>query len=595
MRNRNGFSAVSRRQGRIGGRCVAIIIAFILMPMFARRAPAADAPRPNVLLILADDMGFSDIGCFGSEIHTPNIDALASEGLKFTQFYNGARCCPSRASLLTGLYAQQTGVGLMTGNDHLPGYMGRLNDSCVTVGQVLKSAGYNTYACGKWHVGDFLPTTRGFDKFYGFYTGYTMNSWNPNQMALFPPGPMHTYPPGKFYATDALTDYALDFINDGRKDAGHPWFAYVAYQAAHFPLMAPADEVAKYVPVYEKGWDAIREKRLERIKSLGVLAGTTPLSPRSLIPRPDIAKKDDGLDTDVNPAWDTLPHDRQEDLAHRMAIYAAMVDHMDRDIGRIIDDLKSHHDLDNTIVFFLSDNGACAEWAPFGFDTQMRFPAGDGTKGTGHGYNGNSFVKPILHTGAELDQMGSPGSSGIGYGSGWANACNTPFRMYKHYDHEGGISTPLIVRWPAGIKDKGVFRTQVGDVIDLMPTLVELSGAKYPAEFGGHAILPMEGRSIVPAFADQPVRRDALYWEHEGNRAVRMGDLKLVSLAGQPWELYDMSKDRVELNDLAASSPEKVKQLRTMWDEWAKRCNVYPAPGAEVKKDLKQDGIQLGD
>ena len=374
MRHRNGFQKLIGWPARTGAHIAAVVIACGLM-LFARHAAAADAPRPNVLLILADDMGFSDIGCFGSEIHTPNIDALASEGLKFTQFYNGARCCPSRASLLTGLYAQQTGVGLMTGNSHLPGYTGSLNDSCVTMGQVLKTAGYNTYACGKWHVGDFDPTTRGFNKFYGFYSGYTMNSWNPNQMALFPPGPMHTYPPGKFYGTDAITDYALDFINDGRKDAGHPWFAYVAYQAAHFPLMAPADEVAKYVPVYEKGWDAIRQQRLERIKSLGVLAGTTPLSPRSLIPRPDVARRDDGLDTDVNPAWDTLPKDRQEDLAHRMAIYAAMVDHMDRDIGRIIEDLKSHHDLDNTIVFFLSDNGACAEWAPFGFDCpKMRYP-----------------------------------------------------------------------------------------------------------------------------------------------------------------------------------------------------------------------------
>jgi arylsulfatase A-like enzyme len=603
------MSELTRRQMTIDSRCgdrtaghrsracrgvllaIAILIASLHSP---RTTNAAAAPRPNILVILADDMGFSDIGCFGGEIKTPNIDALASEGIKFTQFYNGARCCPSRASLLTGLYAQQTGVGLMTGNDHLPGYTGRLNDSCVTLGDVLKSAGYQTFAVGKWHVGDFVPTTRGFDRFYGFYTGYTMNSWNPNQMALFPPGPMHTYAPGKFYATDAITDYALDFIDQGRKDAAHPWFAYVAYQAAHFPLMAPADEVAKYVPVYEKGWDEIREKRLERLKSLGVLPASTTLSPRSLIPRPDIAKRD-GLDTDVNPAWASLPHDRQIDLAHRMAIYAAMVDHMDRDIGRLIEDLKSHHDLDNTVVIFLSDNGACAEWAPFGFDADVHFPTGDGTRGNGHGYNGDSFVKPILHTGADLALMGQPGGTGIGYGSAWANACNTPFRMYKHYDHEGGISTPLIVRWPGGITDRGAFRQQVGHVIDLMPTLVELSGAKYPAEFGGRSILPMEGRSLVPAFTNQPIQRDALFWEHEGNRAVRVGDLKLVSLAGLPWELYDMSKDRIEQNNLAASMPEKVKQMRTMWDDWAKRCHVYPAPGNEVKKDLKRDGIQLGD
>jgi len=560
--------------------------------LLALGSQARAAPRPNILLILADDLGFSDVGCYGSEIHTPNIDSLAADGLRFTQFYNGARCCPSRASLLTGLYAQQTGVGLMTGNDHEPGYTGSLNDSCVTLGQVLKQAGYQTYMAGKWHVGDhLLPTSRGFDRFYGFFSGYTVNSWNPNQMVLLPPGPAHTYPPGKFYATDAITDYAEDFINQGRQDSAHPWFLYLAYQAAHFPLMAPESEIQKYVPLYEKGWDQIRRQRLARMEELGVLPKSTPLSPRSLIPRPDIARRDDGLDTDVNPAWNSLDHDRQTDLAYRMAIYAAMIDHMDRDIGRLIENLKSHHDFDNTIVFFLSDNGACAEWAPFGFDAEVKFPTGDGAHGTGHGFNGDSFVKPILHTGDALATMGQPvpGATAIGYGSGWANACNTPFRMYKHYDHEGGISTPMIVCWPAGFKDRGAFRQQVGHVIDFMPTLVELADAKYPAESNGHAVLPMEGTSLVPAFGDQPIQRDALYWEHENNRAVRVGDMKLVSLADKPWELYDMSTDREELHDLASSMPERAKTMKTMWEEWAERCHVYPKPG-EAKKERAEKG-----
>jgi arylsulfatase A-like enzyme len=559
----------------------------------------AAAPRPNILLILADDLGFSDVGCYGSEIHTPNIDALAADGLRFTQFYNGARCCPSRASLLTGLYAQQTGVGLMTGNDHEPGYTGSINNNCVTLAQVLKTAGYQTYMTGKWHVGDNqLPTSRGFDRFYGFYTGYTVNSFNPNQMILLPRGGQaHSYAPGKFYATDAITDYSLDFIEQGRRDPAHPWFMYLAYQAAHFPLMAPEDEISKYVPIYLKGWDKIREERLTRIKSLGVLPSYTPLSPRSLIPRPEIARKDDGLDTDVNPAWDSLDHDRQVDLAYRMAIYAAMIDHMDRDIGRVIDNLRSHHDLENTIVFFLSDNGACAEWAPFGFDASVRFPAGDGTHGTGHGFSGDSFVKPVLHTGDALATMGQPvsGATGIGYGSGWANACNTPFRMYKHYDHEGGISTPLIIRWPEGIKEKGVFRQQVGHVIDFMPTLIELAGAKYPVDWDGHAILPMEGKSIVPAFTNQPLERNALFWEHESNRAVRVGDLKLVSLADKPWELYDIGKDREELHDLAESMPDRAKSMQALWEAWAQRCHVYPKPG-ELKKATPAKGeTQLRD
>jgi arylsulfatase A-like enzyme len=559
---------------------------------------AQAAPRPNILLILADDLGYSDVGCYGSEIHTPHIDALAKDGLRFTQFYNGARCCPSRASLLTGLYAQQTGVGLMTGNDHEPGYMGSLNDSCVTLGQVLKHSGYQTYMAGKWHVGDHIePTSRGFDRFYGFYSGYTVNSYNPDQMILLPPGQAHTYPPGKFYATDAITDYAEDFINQGRQDSAHPWFLYLAYSAAHFPLMAPEDEIQKYVPVYEKGWDQIREQRLARMEELGLVPKSTPLSPRSLIPRPDVARRDDGLDTDVNPPWSSLNHDRQIDLAYRMAIYAAMIDHMDRDIGRVIDNLKSHHDLDNTIVFFLSDNGACAEWAPFGFDADVKFPTGDGAHGNGHGFNGDSFVKPILHTGAALATMGQPvsGATGIGYGSAWANASNTPFRMYKHYDHEGGISTPLIVRWPAGFKDKGVFRQQVGHVIDFMPTLAELAGATYPTELNGHAILPMEGKSLVPAFTDQPIEREALYWEHESNRAVRVGDMKLVSLAGKPWELYDVAKDREELHDLTTSMPEKVKTLETMWEAWAQRCHVYPKPGEAKKRKPGKGESQLQD
>ena len=280
-----------------------------------------------------------------------------------------------------------------------------------------------------------------------------------------------------------------------------------------------------------------------------------------------------------------------------MAIYAAMIDHMDRDIGHVIEDLRTHHDLDNTIVFFLSDNGACAESAPFGFDCDMHFPKGDGTHGNGHGYSGNSFVKSILHTGESLATMGQavPGATGIGYGSGWANACNTPFRMYKHYSHEGGISTPLIVRWPAAFKDQGAVCGQVGHVIDFMPTLVELSGATYPAELNGHPILPMEGKSLVPALTDQPIQRNALYWEHENNRAIRVGDMKLVSLSNGPWELYDLSNDREELHNLAASMPAQVESMRGKWESWAWRCHVYPKPGEGKKKQPAKGETQVQD
>ncbi len=585
----------------IGARRAVAMTACTVLLWGLPRPAAAAPPRPNVLLILADDMGFSDVGCYGGEIHTPNVDALAADGLRFTQFYNGARCCPSRASLLTGLYAQQTGVGLMTGNGGEPGYTGSLNDHCVTLGQVLKSAGYYTAMAGKWHVGDHIqPTARGFDDFYGFFSGYTVNSYNPNQMVRLPPGsPTHAYAPGTFYATDAITDYALDFVGKGRQDKAHPWFLYLAYQAAHFPLMAPEAEVQRYVPTYLKGWDQIRADRLAKIKRLGVLPDGAQLSPRSLIPRPDIAHRD-GVEGNVNPAWDTLPHDRQVDLAYRMAIYAAMVEHMDRGIGRVIGDLRAHGELDDTLVIFLSDNGACAEWAPFGFDARLGMPAGDGTHGDGHGFGGNSMVKPVLHTGDALKEMGQrvAGMTGIGYGSGWANACNTPFRMYKHYDHEGGISTPFIVRWPAGFHDRGAFRQQVGHVIDLMPTLAELAGATYPEQLDGHPIDPMEGRSLVPAFTDQPVSRDALYWEHEGNQAVRAGDLKLVSLAGKPWELYDIARDREELHDLAAAMPDKARALAAQWDAWAQRVHVFPKPGGGGDKSaaaVPPGASRLGD
>ena len=550
---------------------------------------ALQAAQPNILIILADDLGYSDLGCYGGEIKTPNLDALASNGLRFTQFYNGARCCPSRASLLTGLYPHQAGVGLMTADrgasfpgsadqgDKFPGYRGRLNDQCVTLGEVLRPAGYHTFACGKWHVGDFDPTTRGFDAFYGFPGGYAVNSWDERMLISLPAKPALNRP-GKFFATDAITDHALDFIQSTRRQPGKPWLLYLAYQAPHFPLQAPAEDIAKYVPVYEQGWDKIREQRLQRMKRLGLVADDTELTPRSRLPNPAVAKRHGSATADNrNPAWDTLPAGRRTDLAHRMATYAAMVDRMDANIGRLIADLRKAGELNETLICFLSDNGACAEWDPFGFDLTPPDPSA--TK-PGVGVNlGTQAGANILHQGSELDHMGASDTF-MSYGSGWANACNTPWRLYKHYGHEGGISTPLIVHWPEGIKDRGQLRTQPGHIIDLMATCVALSGAKYPQTAIGHAILPMEGRSLVPAFGDQAIDRETLAWEHEGNRAIRAGDWKLVSLKGQPWELYDMAKDRTELHDLAAKQPDRVKDLAAKWDLWAMRCNVLTEDAA---------------
>lgn len=531
---------------------VVAIIAFLPASL-----PAANA-RPNILLILADDLGYSDLGCYGGEIRTPNLDALAKNGLRFTQFYNCARCCPSRACLLTGLYPHQAGIGHMTADQAKPGYRGFLQPNTVTIAEVLRTGGYRTLMCGKWHLSHGpkhppTPVDRGFDDYYGLLQGFH-GFWDAKAPVRLPADrPVRTYPPGKFYATDAYTDHALDFLADARKDPKRPFFLYLAYTAPHFPLHAPPDDIARYKDTYAKGWDRIRQERYERMKRLGVIDPKWPLSPRS-----PFEKRRDFFGTGENPAWDSLDADRRADLARRMAIYAAMVDRMDVGIGQVVEDLRTYGQLDNTLILFLSDNGACAEWDPFGFDT-------------------SSGPNNVLHKGADLDRMGCPGTY-HSYGSGWANACNTPFRWYKHYGHEGGIATPLIVHWPQGIAARGEFRSQVGHLIDVMATLVEVSGASYPAKANGRDIPPMEGKSLVPAFAGKPVERPFLAWEHERNRAIRAGKWKLVAVHGKPWELYDLDADRTEMNDLASRMPDRVKELATQWEQWAKRTNVLPYP-----------------
>ena len=562
----------------------------------ALNAAETKVARPNILIILADDLGYSDLGCYGGEIRTPNLDMLAAGGLRFTQFYNCTRCCPSRASLLTGLYPHQAGVGLMTSDqaakypgagdkgEAFPGYRGALNASCVTIAQVLKPAGYRTAAVGKWHVGDREPPTkRGFDDFYGFVSGYAVDSWEPRMMTRLPEGrPQRIYQPGEFFATDALTDHALDFLADMRK-SGAPWLLYVAYQAAHFPVQSKREDMAGYAEIYAQGWDKIREQRLARQKRIGLLPESTTLTPRSKIPHVVASTREGSMTADgKNPAWDSLPAERRADLAQRMAVYAGMVTGMDRNIGRLVADLRASGQLDHTLIFFLSDNGACAEWEPFGFEM---LPTPNPVPGTGLN-QGTQTLPNKLYRGDELAKMGQPGSF-PSYGSGWANACNTPWRLYKHYDHEGGISTPLIAHWPAGIRARGDFRAQSGHLIDLMATCAEVAGAKYPDEVGGNKILAREGKSLVPAFANQPIEREFLAWEHEGNRAIREGKWKLVSLAAAPWELYDMDADRVELNDLAASQPERVKAMSSKWEAWAKRTNVLPKPDEPQIKVLK--------
>lgn len=526
--------------------------------------PAADR-RPNVVLILADDLGYSDLGCYGAEIATPNIDKLAEGGLRFTQFYNCTRCCPTRASLLTGLYPHQAGVGDMLTDQQAPGYRGALQPNAVTIAEVLKGAGYRTLMAGKWHLARGpkptpTPIDRGFDDYFGLLGGFH-GFWDAKAYVRLPANRKpRTYQAGKFYATDAFTDHALDFLAAARKEPHKPFFLYLAYTAPHFPLHAHADDVARYKDTYSKGWDKLREERHARMKKLGLIGPKSPLSPRS-----PFETRGDFFRTGKNPAWDDLDADRRADLARRMAIYAAMVDRMDQNVGRVVDDLRKNGQLDNTLILFLSDNGACAEWDP-------------------HGFDGSSGPKNVLHKGDALAKMGGPGTY-HSYGSGWANACNTPFRWYKHYCHEGGISAPLIAHWPKGIAARGKLRTQVGHVIDVMATCVEVSNARYPTKVGDRAITPMEGKSLLPAFADRPLERDLLAWEHERNRAIRVGKWKLVALHGKDWELYDVEADRTEETDLAGKMPEKVKELSAAWDTWAKRTNVLPYPTARKKKD----------
>lgn len=508
--------------------------------------------RPNILLIVADDLGYSDLGCYGGEIATPHLNQLASSGVRFTQFYTTARCCPSRASILTGQYPHRVGVGHMVADLGQPGYRGRLSENGATIAEVLAPAGYRTFHSGKWHVGTNDPTRHGFEEFYGTPIS-AATFWDPAQYIRLPEGRKpRSYEAGAFYGTDALTDHALDFIGQARQTPDRPWFLYLAYNSPHFPLHARHEDIARYAGRYAAGWDVLRAERLARMKRLRLVGASTKLSPRSQYWAYGAAEPSQ------NPAWDSLPGDRRADLSRRMAIYAAMVDRMDQNIGRIIADLRAKGQFDNTLIVFLSDNGACAEWDPWGFD-------------------GRSSPDNVLHRGAELEKMGGPGTY-HSVGSGWANASNTPWSMYKHYSHEGGISTPCLMHWPERIKRRGAIENTPAHLIDLLPTLVEASGVRYPERLGSRAILPMAGNSLMPALRGERMPGRTLFFEHEGHRAVREGRYKVTALRGEPWSLHDMERDRTEMKDLATKQPKLVETLARKWDAWAAENNVTPLP-----------------
>ena len=496
---------------------------------------ASALAKPNIVIVMADDMGYSDIGCYGGEIRTPNLDRLADNGLRFTQFYNAGRCCPTRASLLTGLYAHQTGIGHMTSeNENLrfdlgyPGYRGYLNRSCVTIGEALKPAGYKTLMTGKWHIGTFegmWPVDRGFDQYYGIIRGAS-NFFRPAPRKLLVRNRERIVPGDDYYTTDAFTDHAIDFVREAERDDPRPFFLYVAYTAPHWPLHAWPEDVQKYRGKYLVGWDSVRDARLERMTATGIVERAWKMTVRDAVP------------------WDTLSRQKKNEMDLRMAIYAAQIDRMDQNIGKLVAVLQELDELDDTLFFFLSDNGGCAEGGMLG-----RGPL------------------EILMTKNGYSQS---------YGQAWANASNTPFRKYKHWVHEGGIASPLVVHWPDGVSAKGELRSAPTHLIDLMATALDVGKADYPEEFAGNRIAPLEGVSMVPAFAGRELGREALFWEHEGNRAVRRGKWKLVAEHRGPWELYDMDADRTETQDLLPLNPEIGQRMIEMYTDWAKERNVLP-------------------
>lgn len=496
--------------------------------------------RPNILVIMADDLGYSDIGCFGGEIPTPNIDRLAENGIRFTRFYNGGRCCPTRAALLTGLYAHQAGVGSMVAPSDRPGYRGRLNESCATFAEVLGREGYQTFLSGKWHVTHFdyndpeatlhpqsWPLQRGFDRFFGTLAGAG---------SFFAPVSLmkdneFIEPWDDFYYTDAISDQAVRFIEEA--DSDRPFLLYVSHVAPHWPLHARQEHIDKFEGKYDMGWDLLREQRHARMIGMGLVDESWPLSPR-----------DEGL-----PPWEDSPHKEWE--SHRMAVYAAQVYSMDLGIGRVIEALEKKGELDNTLLIFLSDNGASPEVI-------------QGTE-TRHGYFENGGTTPEIFPGGP--------DTYAAYGRAWANAGNTPYRRYKRWMHEGGIATPMIAHWPRVIEG-GRVSHHVGHIIDFLPTFLETAGGTYPETLNGNRLTPLEGISLYPVFRgkDQPPHR-VLFWEHLGYRAVRYGKWKLVSDEGD-WKLYDLENDRTELSNLAAEFPERVEEMSRIWEEWAIRANV---------------------
>jgi arylsulfatase A-like enzyme len=553
------------------------ILTLALATALLTTLPLGADTRPNIIIMMADDMGYSDISPYGGEIDTPNLAKLARNGVRFTQFYNTARCCPTRASLITGLYPHQAGIGHMMDDRGIDGYRGNLNNRCRTIAEVLRPAGYATYISGKWHVTRHVapegpkfnwPLQRGFDRFFGTIHG-AGSFYDPNSLTR----DNTQIPPDKdFYYTDAISDNACRFIREHESQAPKkPFFMYVAYTAPHWPMHAKPKDIAKYKGKYDKGWDAMREARYQRMIKMGLIKPEWKLSPRD----------------SKSPAWDQAA-DKAWEL-RLMEVYAAMVDTLDQGVGRIVDTLKETGNLENTVIMFLADNGGCAEGMGRGgkngeHQTTYRDANPEAVKPMADGELQSDMIPRRTRDGHAVRQgrgvMAGPADTYLGYGLSWANASNTPFREYKHWVHEGGISSPLIVHWPKGIAKSrnSKFESQPGHLIDLAATCVDLAQASYPKKVDTTEITPLEGVSLKPAFNGEPLKRtNPIFWEHEGNRAVRDGKWKAVAKGpAGAWELYDIDADRTELHDISKQNPSKLKQLVAQWENYAHRANVLP-------------------
>jgi arylsulfatase A-like enzyme len=530
-----------------------VAVAAALASSLGTPAAAADRP-PNIVVILADDLGYSDLGCYGSEIQTPNLDRLAAGGLRFTQFYNTARCWPTRASLLTGYYAQQVRRDTVPGVPS--GGRGTRPAWAKLLPEMLRPLGYRSYHSGKWHI-DGMPMANGFD--HSYYLQDAGRNFNPRvhyeDDRKLPPVEAGS----GYYTTTAYTDYAIKYLKaHAEQDAARPFFLYLAFTVPHFPLQAPAEDIARYRDRYRDGWETARAERWRRIQELGIVSGRLSDVEREVGPPYDFpeAMKQLGPGEVNRPLpWGEMTAQQREFQATKMAIHAAMVDRMDREIGRVLDQVRAMGALEDTLVLFLSDNGASAE----------------------------IMVRDEGH-----DPSAEPGSvaTHLCLGPGWSTVANTPFRLHKTWVHEGGIATPLIVSWPRGISARGELRHNPGHVIDFVPTVLELTGARRPETSDGQPPPAAPGRSLVPAFArDGTVAHDYLWWEHEGNRALRVGDWKVVA-AGKagPWQLFDLATDRTETRDLASQQPERLRELERLWEQH--RDEFY----ALARRDLKTTG-----